>query len=527
MKYVRQFSTKVTPQREPIPGSAQVANSAGGYAYPVTDWVQLDRFLILGTEGGSYYASERELTRQSAEAVLRCIHEDGARAVARIRDVSVSGRAPKNDPAIFALAMAAKLGDEPTRRAAFAAMPEVARTSTHLFQFAGALQGFGGWGRATTRAVAGWYEREPVGQLAYQAIKYRQRDGWTHADLLRLSHPKAPTAAHRELYAWMVDGTVPDDGQELSQIKGFEELQKTTSSSVAGRLIREHRLPWEAVPTELRGDPGVWAALLEEMPMTAMIRNLATMTRVGLVAPMSEAASKIANELKDRERLRKARLHPIAILVALKTYQQGHGERGQHTWTPVQEVVDALNDAFYLAFDNVPSTGQRWLLGVDVSGSMSGGQVAGVAGLTPRVAATAMALVTAATEPKHHIMAFQDRFVPLNISPRQRLDDAVRVTDGIPFGRTDCALPMLYALERNLMVDVFVVLTDSETWFGQIHPVQALRRYREKLGIAARLVVVGMVANRFSIADPADAGMLDVVGFDTAVPSLINDFVTH
>jgi 60 kDa SS-A/Ro ribonucleoprotein len=86
---------------------------------------------------------------------------------------------------------------------------------------------------------------------------------------------------------------------------------------------------------------------------------------------------------------------------------------------------------------------------------------------------------------------------------------------------------MLYALQHNLKVDVFVVLTDSETWFGQIHPVQALRRYREKLGIAAKLIVVGMVANRFSIADPADAGMLEVVGFDTAVPSLIHDFAIN
>jgi 60 kDa SS-A/Ro ribonucleoprotein len=527
MKYVRHVSTKVTPQHEPIPGSAQVPNSAGGYAFPVTDWVRLDRFLILGTEGGSYYASEHELTRDSAEAILRCIKEDGARAVARIREMSVSGRAPKNDPAIFALAMAAKLGDEPTRRGAFAAMPEVARTSTHLFQFAEALQGFGGWGRATTRAVAGWYERDQVGQLAYQAIKYRRREGWTHADLLRLSHPKAPTAAHKALYAWMVDGIAPGDSQELMQIHGFDALQKATPGSEAGKLIRDFHLPWEAVPTELRGDPEIWAALLEEMPMTAMIRNLATMTRVGLVTPMSKAAKKIATELKDKERIRKARLHPIAILVALKTYQQGHGERGKHTWTPVQEGVYALNDIFYMAFDDVPSTGQRWLLGVDVSGSMSGGQVAGAAGLTPRVAATAMALVTAATEPQHHLMAFQDKFVPLNISPRQRLDDAVAITAALPFGRTDCALPMLYALERKLEVDVFVVLTDSETWFGKIHPVQALRRYREKMGTAARLVVVGMVANAFSIADPQDAGMLDVVGFDTAVPSLIHDFVVH
>jgi 60 kDa SS-A/Ro ribonucleoprotein len=525
IKYARHVSTRATPQREPIPGSAQVANSAGGHAFPVDDWVRLDRFVVLGTEGGSYYAGEHQLTRDGAGALLRCVEADGLRAVARIRDLSVAGRAPRNDPAIFALAMAAKLGDEATRRAAFAALPDVARTGTHLFQFADALQAFGGWGRATTRAVAGWYQREDVRQLAFQAIKYRQRDGWTHADLLRLSHPKAPGEAHRALYAWIVDGVLPPEAAALTQVHGFEQVQGATSESQVAALVREHRLPWEAVPAEHRSSADVWAALLEDMPLTAMIRNLATMTRIGLVAPMSDAAGQVVAELGDRDRIRRARVHPIAILAALKTYEQGHGERGQHTWVPVQQVVDALNEAFYLAFDNVEATGRRWLLGVDVSGSMATGVVAGIAGMTPRVAAAAMALVTAATEPQHEIMAFQGEFVPLGISPRQRLDDVLRRTNGLPFGRTDCAQPMLDALERRLQVDVFVVLTDSETWYGSVHPVQALREYREKTGIPARLVVQAFVANRFSIADPDDAGMLDVIGFDTAVPTLIRDFV--
>jgi len=281
-------------------------------------------------------------------------------------------------------------------------------------------------------------------------VKYRQREGWTHTDLLRLSHPKAPTSAHKELYAWIVDGVLPADGEadgQLWQIAGFEQLQRATTAAEAARLIAEHRLPWEAVPTELRSNAEVWSALLEEMPLTAMIRNLATMTRIGLVVPMSEAARKVVDVLKDRERIRRARVHPIAILAALKTYEQGHGEKGKHTWTPVQQVVDALNEAFYLAFDNVEATGKRWLLGVDVSGSMSMGVVSGVAGMTPRVAAAAMTLVTAATEPQHVIMAFQKSFVPLGISPRARLDDVVRKTNGLPFGPTDCAQPMLYALE--------------------------------------------------------------------------------
>ena len=55
--------------------------------------------------------------------------------------------------------------------------------------------------------------------------------------------------------------------------------------------------------------------------------------------------------------------------------------------------------------------------------------------------------------------------------------------------------------------------------------MQALRHYRERTGIAAKLVVVGLVSSGFSIADPADAGMLDVVGFDAAAPAVIADFV--
>jgi len=182
------------------------------------------------------------------------------------------------------------------------------------------------------------------------------------------------------------------------------------------------------------------------------------------------------------------------------------------------------------------------LLALDVSGSMGSGGVAGVPGLTPRDASAALALVTAATESQYDVVGFyageggltvgkrrewylgRDGLTPLPISPRQRLDDAVKTVSDLPFGGTDAALPMLYAQAREREVDVFVVYTDSETWAGDVHPVQALNDYRRAPGIDARLVVVGMVSNGFSIADPNDQGMLDVVGFDTATPQLISDF---
>jgi 60 kDa SS-A/Ro ribonucleoprotein len=292
----------------------------------------------------------------------------------------------------------------------------------------------------------------------------------------------------------------------------------------AAALIRAHDLPREAVPTALLNDPAVWQALLERMPLTALVRSLAKLTAVGVLRPLGDGLPLVLSALGDADRIARARLHPLAILLALRTYAQGRGDRGRLQWEPVQKVIDALNAAFYTAFRVVEPTGKRLLLALDVSGSMAGGRVAG-SSLTPREASAAMALMTAATEPRTHIVGFTRGMVPLPLSPSMRLDDAVRTVSDLPFDGTDAAQPMLYALARGISADAFVVYTDSETWAGAIHPVQALRQYRERTGIAAKLVVVGLVSNGFSIADPNDAGMLDVVGFDTAAPAAIADFI--
>ena len=387
-----------------------------------------------------------------------------------------------------------------------------------------------GWGRGLRRAVAGWYLARPVDELAYQAVKYQQRNGWSHRDLLRLAHPLTDEPARRDLFDWVCHGTLGAAAPAI--IAGSVALAKAATGPAAAALIGAHDLPREAVPTALLNEAVVWQALLERMPMTALVRSLAKLTAVGVLRPLGDSLPMVLSALADSDRLRRARLHPLAILIALSTYAAGKGDKGQLAWEPVPQVVDALNAAFYTAFQWVEPTGKRLLLALDVSGSMSQGRVAGTA-LTPREAAAALALTTAAIEASYHIVGFTASnsrdvaagMTPLPLTPSMRLDDAVRATAGLPFGRTDCALPMLYALEKGLTVDAFVVYTDSETWAGRIHPVEALRAYRRRTGIAAKLVVVGMVSNGFSIADPNDAGMLDIVGFDTAVPALIADFV--
>lgn len=166
------------------------------------------------------------------------------------------------------------------------------------------------------------------------------------------------------------------------------------------------------------------------MPMTAMLRSLGKISQVGPLVPGSAAEWNVVTRLGDVERLKRARVHPLQVLMAMAVYRTGHGLLGKLQWHPSPAVVDALDRAFYAAFASVEPSGKRFLIGPDASGSRGMGQVAG-SPLTPR----------------------------------------------------------------------------------------------EATGIAAKLVVVGLTATGFTIADPADGGMLDVVGFDASAPAVIADFV--
>lgn len=545
-KYLTNFvkQSQRTPQNQPLPGTTQVKNSAGGYVWEVSQWERLKRFLILGSEGGSYYASEEALTAENAKNLLACILEDGVRVVETLVEISDEGRAPKNDPAIFALAMASAHGDEATRAKALAALPTVCRTATHLFTFVEFIKGMRGWGRGLRTAIGAWYSEKESKQIAYQVIKYRNRNGWTHTDTLRKAHPKPKGDSQKALFQWITrrdeakwkDELSSPDDEALAFVWAFERVQEAKELKTILKLIRDYDLPREALPTQWLNDAAIWEALLEKMPMTAMIRNLGNMAKSGLLKPNTNAEKQVVQRLTDAKILRNARVHPIALLSALRVYGGGtalhggtrfgyYGAPKNQDWTPTAKVMDALDTAFDMAFKHIEPSNKRLMLAIDVSGSMDVGMVAGVAGLTPREGAGAMAMVTARTEPNHSFMAFSHTLVPLNISAKMRLDNVTETMRKIPMGGTDCALPMIYALKERIPVDTFVVYTDSETWFGKMHPTAALREYRDKMGIPAQLIVVALVGNRFSIADPNDKGMLDMIGFDASAPNVMADFI--
>jgi 60 kDa SS-A/Ro ribonucleoprotein len=360
---------------------------------------------------------------------------------------------------------------------------------------------------------------------------------WSHRDLLRLAHPKTTDPARNALFKWITSGELRDEAPDLVHAFVTAQREDLPAAGLAD-LIANYPLSWEMLPDAAR-TPEVWKALIRKgMPMTALLRQLPTLTRLG-VFDDPEMLERVTTRLQHPELLRRARIHPVNVLIAMRTYASGHSMRGSSTWEPKRQIIDALDAAFYAAYGAVEPAAKRTLIALDVSGSM-GAPVSGMP-LTVREAAAAISLVTLATEPACDIVGFTASAQPrsfrswsydrnaqpiteLTISPRQRLDDVVNYTSRLDFGGTDCALPMIWAERNGRDYDTIVVITDSETWAGSVHPHQALESYRRKVGHDVRQIIVGMTATEISIADPNDPHTLDVAGFDSAVPNLIADF---
>ena len=455
-----------------LKAAAGASESGGAAVTPLSQWARLDRFLILGDEDGTYYAGGRKLQPENAAVLRRCLAEDGARTVQAIAAVRGSGRAPRSDAALWALALAATpaYADPQTNRAALEALPQVARTAADLKKFAGFVSTERGWGRSLRSAIGRWYLEKPARQLAVQMLKERRRGRWSHADLLRLSHPKPANKTQAALFRWAVEGELGRVSSELLEgelkpIHGFEQARRTTDRHELVRLIEDYQLTHEMIPERWLATAAVWEAVLESMPYCAMLRNLGRLTAVGLIAPQGETTALVAARLVDHRRIARAKIHPAALLEILVEY------RGRYD---VPVIAAALEEAYYASFANVKPAGRRLGLTLDR------------AALIPSVV---MAMLAARTEPG-----------TVGSKP-ERLD------------------AMMEAVQRS-----------SEAGWRTGAEARVIVISGRECRLPDRpagmpLVVIAPHADAPVVANADDPWLLQVVGFNPTVPPVVADFV--
>lgn len=492
-------------------------NNAGGLGFKVNPIELLDRFLILGSEDGTYYVGERELTEKHAENLRKILQSNPLMAVGRIAHISEGGMAKSNEPALFALALATSIPE--SREYAWKVFPDVVRTGTHLLHFVGYMEKFRKWGSSARRAINAWFLSKTPDELAFQVAKYQGRDGWTMRDVLRKSHPSTTSPYHKEVFDW-VCGRVHYDNfflpMLLAAIEGVKACAMVKDYHSAALLIEKHGLSWEMVPTELLNYREVWEALVPRMPLGALIRQLPKLTQFELID------STILNRITNQEQLTKARMHPLSVLVAQRAYTSGTSKGGK-LWTPNREVIEALSIAFDLSFKSIVPTGKKILLAVDCSGSMQGQSVIGIQGFRCSELAALMAMVTLRTEPFALVMKFDTSAQIVNLDRHTSLAEIERKF--YMGGGTDCGAPIKRALQEGLNNDGIVIYTDNESWFGPTLPYGEMEQYRKRVNPLAKCVSVAMASNQESINPPDDPLSMNVVGFDTNAPRIISQFL--
>ena len=525
----------------------EILSSGGKVVYKVNDIERLKRFIFLGSENGTLHITKDTLTKQNLDCLERLLKEKKYTEISNVIN-EYQNKVYKKDYILFVLARCCSIktdlinkmldqNDESFKVRCFELTFELCKIPTNLFMFIElyetvnkAMYNTTGWNTKLKRMITKWYNTKSLKDLMYHITKYQNRNNWTHRDVLRLSHVKTSNTDTNTVYKYIAKGketVFADWGLDFvkfSYLIDFESLKTETNKETVLKLIVEHSFVREHIPTTWLNDIDIWYTLLQKMPMTAMLRNLNKMTAISVFDQKEDAVNIVLNKLSENSIIQ-SKVHPLQILISLKMYNSGKGEKGSLIWKPVQKIVGALDKAFYYSFKNVESTGKRILLALDVSGSMGWSNVCGINCLTAAEVATAMSMVIDSQETNVTIMGFANVFKQLNISSSRRLDDNLKSAHDNNFGSTDCSLPFTWAENQSIQFDTIIVFTDDDTNFNKIKPSVALQNYRKKMKLNTKLIVVGLASNEFSICDPSDNNSLEITGFDATTPLIINEFI--
>lgn len=524
------YSKHVTkrPQTKPILGRTDmVKNNAGGYVFEITPKERLERFLLIGSEGGTYYVSEQKLTEENAKSIIGYLKTNGKDVLDTIQNFVDNRRAPKLDAILFTLSLACTHGDSETKIRAYSMISTVCKTSTHLFMFLANIQNMRGWSNGLRKGVAKFYTGRTEDQIAYQVVKYRERLGFTHKDALRLCHAKASTDGINHIFKYATFERA-DEKTDLGSlhpyhplIQAFEKAQDPDiSTKDLVQLIEENGLTWEMIPTERLNDPKLLNALIPHMPLVALIRNLNRFSYNGLTAN-NETVKSIVGKLTDENLVKKTGIHPINVINYMYTYSSGKGNKGSKTWKVSQKIVDALCDTYSLSLSNITPSNKKILVGVDISGSM--GSLAGSTQMTCAQVANVWALTMLKSEPNVEVVQFDDSLHEPKYGKRSSVDTVLN--GNYNGGATDCALPLVHAVKNTALYDAIIILTDNETWAGPRHGIEVLDLYRKEINRDVKVIEIAMVANQFSNYPSDDKNLLRIVGFDSTVIELINSYL--
>jgi len=472
------FAAPPTPKPDTV-------NKAGYAAYTRPLKEQYLQTLLTNTMGNTFYSQGQDLIAESSAIHDQMMKEDpefAAQAIVYARNEGFMRLQP-----IYGLVKLSSANVSLFERV----FNQVIRIPSDLADFLTILEstGRGQGGRAVKRAVSSFLNRVSE----YWAIKYNGRGrGFNLADAIATSHPKPKDEKQQAIFQYLL-------GREanmtlIPQVAAFEKLKSARSEAEKVDAIKEGRLPHEIVTGVGGLTQAVWDAVLKEMPIFALLRNLNTLSRADVLDANRQF---ITEKFANKEVLGKSKILPFRFAKAFKEVSE--------PW-----VRDCMRSATELTFDNLPDLNGRTLIALDISGSMSGDYLE-----TGSVFAFAMYKKT-----KGNSLFYLFNTHAMDAAPSLHdsiLTQASRVSAR---GGTNTGSPISKLLDDGERVDNIIIITDEQQNTGSPFYTQ-LAEYRRKVNKDTKAFVVDISPYKGAMVPKSDKNTFYIYGWSDTVLNLI------
>ncbi len=488
---------------------ADIINEAGGLAYKLSPKAALAQYAATGCFNHTFYADAGE----QLDKVLALANEVETDFVAKTAVFAREKGHMKDMPALLLAVLSIR--DKELFERVF---PRVADNGKMLRNFVQIMRsgavGRKSLGSLPKRMVREWFESRGTDQIFKQSVGQSP----SIADILKMVHPKPRDAEREALFGYFIGRDIVAD--KLPEIvKQYERFKTGDSAEVPN-------VPFQML-TALQLGTKEWAEIARTAPWQMTRMNLNTFQRHGVFAD-SAMVQIIADRLRDREAIKRARVFPYQLLSAFKAAEANNG-------IP-REITEALQDAMEIATENVPKIDGKVFVFPDISGSMQSPATGYRTGSTSAVRCVDIAALFAAAilrkNPAAEVIPFESKAVEVTLNPRDSIMTNAEKLSNLPFGGTNCSAPLSLLNRRRSKGDVLIYISDNESWIdtpiygrfggGATETMKQWNEFKSRNG-EAKLVCIDIQPYGHTQAQER-RDILNVGGFSDQVFTLVTEF---
>lgn len=415
--------------------------------------------------------------------------------------------------------------------------------------------------KTVRKAIISYYSSKSPEELAQFYVSAKSVHGKSHKDLIKLCHMQSKTPEHNIVINYILKNTSShkennEPGHQLLEVMTkVDTLRKTSDPKVAVPLIEELKATINQVEPKLRKSAEVWSAALLNMSLKEVLPTLTKLYKLGFLKKDSPILAIVTEVLTNGEKIKLSGIHPLEVFIYMKNFERGgkpldpkllqhlqlekklSEEELKKLKTPHEVkcpiVLSSLQKCMNISCNNIQSFGKKYLITIDTTEKtetpcLSNKNITGIE------AAAAFVWFLLRTEKDVTVAVFKDKDVAVvSLDKKSQMNEYINKLKDNKSRFLVMASPIEWATANKKHFDVFLNFIHHKEYYTDapkevrekmVKPVDALQKYRKKLNHPnAKLVTFLLSSPNLSVAD-GSSNVLDVCGFDSGVPKLVEAF---